>query len=104
MRLDTQEDHPEWEHIAVLAGSTRHEELVDPQLSLEGLIWRLFHEEAEVRIQRFGPLSRGCRCTAEYYQSVLMRFSDSDRAEMRGEDGLIGVDCAFCSKIFKIPA
>jgi molecular chaperone Hsp33 len=33
---------------------------------------------------------------------VLSRFSDEERAEMRGDDGLITVDCAFCSRIFKI--
>jgi molecular chaperone Hsp33 len=38
-----------------------------------------------------------------HFESVLTRFPEEDRAEMRGEDGLIPVDCAFCSKIFRIP-
>jgi molecular chaperone Hsp33 len=101
-RLHVRMDHPEWEHVAVLAGSTRQEELVDPALSLEALIWRLFHEEDEVRVERLAPLSRGCRCTAEHYASVLSRFPESERDEMRGPDGLISVDCAFCSRVFKI--
>ena len=101
-RLHVRMDHPEWEHVAVLAGSTRHDELVDPTLSLEALVWRLFHEEEEVRIEPLSPLTRGCRCTIERYSDVLSRFSADDRDEMRGEDGLISVDCAFCSKIFKI--
>lgn len=103
-RLHVRMDHPEWEHVAVLAGSTRQEELVDPELSLEALIWRLFHEEAEVRVEPLAPLTRGCRCTVEHYAQVLGRFPEEDRIEMRGEDGLISVDCAFCSKIFKITA
>jgi molecular chaperone Hsp33 len=103
-RLHVRMDHPEWEHIAVLAGSTRQEELVDPALSLEALVWRLFHEEPEVRVEPLAALSRGCRCTVEHYQQVLSRFSEEDRAEMRDEDGLIAVDCAFCSKIFRIAA
>jgi molecular chaperone Hsp33 len=102
-RLHVRMDHPEWEHIAALAGSTRQEELVDPALSLEALVWRLFHEEGEVRIEPLAPLSRGCRCTVEHYEEVLGRFPEADRAEMRGPDGLIAVDCAFCSRIFKIP-
>jgi molecular chaperone Hsp33 len=101
-RLHVRMDHPQWEHVSVLAGSTRQEELVDPALSLEALVWRLFHDEHEVRVERRAPLSRGCRCTAEHYASVLSRFSDEERAEMRGDDGLITVDCAFCSRIFKI--
>lgn len=102
VRLHVRMDHPEWEHVAALAGSTRHEELVDPALSLEALVWRLFHDEREVRIQPGAPLSRGCRCTAEHYASVLGQFPEEERAEMRGDDGLIGVDCAFCSKTFGI--
>jgi molecular chaperone Hsp33 len=101
-RLHVRMDHPEWEHVAVMAGSTRHDELVDSGLSLEALIWRLFHEERAVRTERLATLSRGCRCTAEYYREVLSRFPEEDRTDMRGDDGLIPVDCAFCSKIFNI--
>jgi molecular chaperone Hsp33 len=101
-RLHVRLDHPEWEHVAALAGSTRREELVDPAVSLEALIWRLFHEEGEVRVDRRPPLARGCRCTAAYYEGVLSRFPEGERDEMRGDDGLISVDCAFCSKVFKI--
>ena len=101
-RLHVRLDHPEWEHVAVMAGSIRHEELVDPALSLETMIWRLFHEEQEVRVEALARLSRGCRCSYDHYRDVLSRFPDSERAAMRDDDGLILVDCAFCSKIFKI--
>ena len=101
-RLHVRLDHPEWEHVAVLAGSIRHEELVDPELSLEAMVWRLFHEEQEVRVEQLAHLTRGCRCTQEHYQGVLSRFPASELAEMRGDDGLISVDCAFCSKVFAI--
>lgn len=103
-RLHAQMDHPDWEHVAVMAGSIRHDELVDPALTLEEVVWRLFHEEGEVRVIPGPRLTRGCRCTAEYYASVLRKFSEDDRAEMREADGLIAVDCAFCSKIFKVDA
>jgi molecular chaperone Hsp33 len=33
---------------------------------------------------------------------VLSRFPEAERDEMRGEDGMISVDCAFCSRVFKI--
>lgn len=103
-RLHVKLDHPEWEHVAILAGSTRPEELVDPDLSLEALVWRLFHDEREVRVQAGGMLRRGCRCSIEHYRAVLAKFPDEDRAEMRGPEGLIEVDCAFCSKLFRIDA
>lgn len=101
-RLHARLDHPEWEHLAVMGGSVLDEELVDPALSLEGLVWRLFHEEREVRIAQGPQLVRGCRCTEEHYRSVLSRFPADERAEMKDEAGLIVVDCAFCSKAFSI--
>ena len=103
-RLHVRLDHPEWEHVAALAGSTRHDELVDPDLSLEALVWRLFHEEDEVRVERGGPLRRGCRCSVEHYQSVIAQFPETERAEMRNEAGLVVVDCAFCSRLFELSA
>lgn len=101
-RLHTRLDHPEWEHIQIIGGSIRHEEMVDRDLSLEALVWRLFHEEPEIRIQSGASVSRGCRCSVEHYQAVLAKFPEADRAEMRDEAGIIAVDCAFCSRIFPI--
>jgi len=101
-RLHTRLDHPDWPHVAVLAGSAKSEELTDPALPLDELIWRLFHEETEVRLLEPVALSRGCRCDPAYVRSVIERFPIEDRAEMQGEDGLIRVDCAFCATSFPI--
>ena len=101
-RLHARMDHPDWEHVAIMAGSVRHDELVDGVLPLEDIVWRLFHEESEVRVEQRAPLSRGCRCTAEHYRAVLSRFPEAEQADMRDADGTIAVDCAFCSRIFRI--
>ncbi len=91
-----------WGHVATIAETIRDEELTDPGLSLEALVWRLYHDEQEVRVVRGDMLSRGCRCSADYLASVIARFPPEDRAEMAGDDGLIAVDCAFCSRVFTI--
>ena len=101
-RLHVRLDHPEWEHVAVLGASIRHDELVDPRLGLESIVWRLFHEEREVRVDPGQVLTRGCRCTIEHYRSVIARFPPDEIAAMRNDDGVIVVDCAFCSKDFAI--
>ncbi len=101
-RLHVRLDHPEWEHMAVMGGSVRREELLDSALSLEALVWRLFHEEREVRVDRGPMLVRGCRCTSEYYRQVLARFGADERREMENEAGAIVIDCAFCSRQFDI--
>ena len=101
-RLHLRGDQPEWEHVAILAHSVRPGELVDADLSLEALVWRLFHEEDEVRVQAAVPLSRGCRCSTIHFEEVLARFPKEDRRDMRDENGIILVDCAFCSREFAI--
>src|SRR5690606_18343878 len=92
-RLHTRLDHPEWPHVAVLAGSVKAEELTDPGLPLEDLTWRLFHEEEEVIILPPVALARGCRCDPDYVRSVIARFPPEEQAAMVGDDGLIRVDC-----------
>lgn len=103
-RLHTRFDHPEWEHVSALAGTISGEELLDPALTLDAIVWRLFHEEDEVRVFAGPPLARGCRCSVAHYASVIARFPEEDRVEMRNEAGEIVVDCAFCSREFVINA
>ena len=102
-RLDVVELHPDWQHIATLAATTRPEELTDPALAAETLLWRLFHEE-EIRITYGATPSRGCRCNLAHIQGVLESFPLAERLDMRGPDGKISVDCKFCAKVFAIEA
>jgi molecular chaperone Hsp33 len=101
-RLHTRLDHPDWPHVAILGGSVKADELTDPELPLDDLIWRLFHDEEEVRTLPAIALSRGCRCDPAYVRSVIAKFPEDERAEMVGDDGMITVDCAFCSSSFAI--
>lgn len=101
-RLHVRLDHPEWEHMAIMGGGVRTDELADGQLGLETLVWRLFHEEREVRVEQGAEIVRGCRCSIEHYRSVLSRFGAAEQAEMKNDDGLVVVDCAFCSREFAI--
>jgi len=71
-------------------------------LALDDLIWRLFHEEEEVRTLAAIALRRGCRCDPDYVRSVIARFPADEREAMIGDDGMITVDCAFCSSSFAI--
>jgi len=101
-RLHTRLDHPDWPHVAILGGSVKTDELTDPALPLDDLVWRLFHQEDEVRTLGAIALTRGCRCDPDYVRSVIARFPPDERAAMIGDDGVIRVDCAFCSSSFAI--
>ena len=101
-RLHTRLDHPDWDHVAAMAGSARPEELFEPTLPLNDLVWRLFHDEPQVRVLPPVPLGRGCRCDPDYVRSVIARFPAEERAEMADEEGIIRVDCEFCATSFPI--
>ncbi len=102
-RLHTQLDHPEWHHVEALGGTLGADELADPAIPLEDLVWRLFHEEPEVRVLPAVALSRGCRCDPDYIRSVIARFPPEERAAMADDAGMITVDCAFCARKFPLP-
>ncbi|BAV64641.1 Hsp33 family molecular chaperone HslO [Sphingobium cloacae] len=101
-RLHVRHDHPEWEHVQALAVTLKDAELTDDALPLTDLIWRLFHEEQEVRVTEPSLLTKGCRCDLDHIRDVIGRFSEAERAEMADEQGVIGVDCAFCSRLFPL--
>lgn len=101
-RLHVRLDHPEWEHVSVMAGTTGPDELNDPALPLEEIVWRLFHEEDEVLIENGSPLQKGCRCDLAHIRDVIAKFPAEDRAEMADEAGEIIVDCEFCSRRFPL--
>ncbi|HLZ77873.1 MAG TPA: Hsp33 family molecular chaperone HslO [Sphingomonas sp.] len=101
-RLHARLDHPEWHHVEALAQTVSPAELTDPALPLDQLLWRLFHEEDEVRTLSLGAIRRGCRCSAEHIQSVIARFPPEERASMADEQGLVHVDCEFCAKSFPV--
>jgi molecular chaperone Hsp33 len=101
-RLHTRLDHPEWEHVRILAETIKGHELSNQGLALEELLWRLFHEEEEIRVLSTIALAKGCRCNFEHIRGVIGRFPEADRQEMVDDDGFISVDCEFCSRVFPI--
>ncbi|AOF99322.1 MULTISPECIES: Hsp33 family molecular chaperone HslO [Blastomonas] len=101
-RLHVRLDHPEWEHVSILSSTLTHSELLDPAVDGRDLLWRLFHEEDEVRAEDGVALVKGCRCNLDHIRDVIGRFPPEEQAEMVGDTGTIVVDCAFCSRAFHI--
>lgn len=101
-RLHVRLDHPDWEHVRMLSETIRSDELADPALPLEEIVWRLFHDEQEVRIEAGHDMTKGCRCDPDHIRDVIARFPATERAEMADEQGDIVVNCEFCSKRFPI--
>lgn len=70
-------------------------ELLDPDLSTERLLFRLFHEHG-VRVFRAVDVEAKCSCSRERVEGILKSFPPEERAEMI-EDGRIAVTCEFCN-------
>ncbi len=74
-------------------------ELIDPDLSGERLLYRLFHERG-VRVFHPLPLRAQCSCSRDAVASMLASFAAGDRADMV-KDGKVVVTCEFCSSVYQ---
>jgi len=90
-----------WERAQALFATTGEDELIDPMLPGETLLWRLFNEDG-VRLFEAKPLRAFCRCSKERVATVLGSFSDAERAEMVEPDGKIHVTCEYCSRTYEL--
>ncbi|MCF6343730.1 MAG: Hsp33 family molecular chaperone [Devosiaceae bacterium] len=85
-----------WQEAKAHLSTLGDEELLDPQLSPERLLFRLYHESG-VRIFNPTALRDNCSCSAERIEAMLAKsFSAKDRENML-KNGEIEVACEFCS-------
>jgi molecular chaperone Hsp33 len=95
-------DDDGWRRACILASSVEDHELLDPTLSPERLLYRLFHEE-EVRAFNAQPLAAQCNCSNERVESMLGQFSSADLEGM-ADGNLITVTCEFCNTRYQFDA
>jgi len=77
------------------------DELIDPTISADTLLFRLFHEDG-VRVFAPQPLAALCRCSQQRIVGVLTSFTAAERAEMVEPDGKIRVTCEYCSRVYDV--
>jgi molecular chaperone Hsp33 len=82
-----------------LAATVEDIELIDPQVSGERLLYRLFHEHG-VRVFRPVDVVAQCSCSRDSVSAMLKSFSQDDRDHMV-EDGVISVTCEFCNANYR---
>jgi molecular chaperone Hsp33 len=90
-----------WQRTQAFFETVGEDELVDPELSSQHLLYRLFHEDG-VRVFGSQPLRAFCRCSQERIENVLKSFAPTERADMIEEDGKIHVTCEYCSKAYAV--
>jgi molecular chaperone Hsp33 len=92
-------DDDAWVEGQSLIATVEDIELIDPDLSGERLLYRLFHERG-VRVFSSLPLRAQCSCSRDAVSSMLNSFAPQDRADMV-KDGKVVVSCEFCSSVYE---
>lgn len=77
-------------------------ELIDPDLPMETLLFRLFNEDG-VHVLDTSAVSAKCRCSRERLQATLDNFDAQAVADMADEDGNIRAKCEFCDVEYVFP-
>jgi molecular chaperone Hsp33 len=90
-----------WTEARSLVETVEDHELVDPAVSSERLLYRLFHERG-VRVFEAEALREACRCSQDRVMEMIRRFSADDRRHMVGDDGRIRITCEFCSRKYDL--
>jgi len=96
------EEDDAWVEAKALVDTVKDVELTDPEVSVEMLLFRLFHERG-VRLFEPQPLADKCRCSREKIEGVLAGFS-AEEIEHMTVDGRIVVTCEFCSSRYDFDA
>jgi molecular chaperone Hsp33 len=90
-----------WVEAKTLVETTEDHELVDPSVSSERLLYRLFHERG-VRVFEGRAVHEECRCSKPRIMAMMRSFSEDDRRHMVGDNGRIGITCEFCSRVYDL--
>jgi molecular chaperone Hsp33 len=90
-----------WVRTQALFETIGEDELIDPLLSSNELLFRLFHEDG-VRVFGAQPMRAFCRCSQERIEGVLRSFGAEERTDMVEDDGVIRVTCEYCSRVYAV--
>ena len=98
IELDEPPEDDAWVEARSIVETVEDVELLDPQVSAEQLLYRLFHARG-VRVFRVRDLRAKCSCSREGVDRMLRSFSQDERNDMV-ENGKITVTCEFCNATY----
>jgi molecular chaperone Hsp33 len=90
-----------WDRSRALFQTLADDELLDPTITPETLLFRLFHEDG-VRLEDARALVAQCRCSRARIAGVLTSFDPAERADMVEPDGKIRVTCEYCATVYEL--
>jgi molecular chaperone Hsp33 len=98
MELPVLPEDDAWVEGRSLVATVEDLELLDPDVSAEQLLYRLFHQRG-VRVFRSRDLHAQCSCSRQGVERMLRSFPQDDRDHMV-ENGKITVTCEFCNSTY----
>jgi molecular chaperone Hsp33 len=88
-----------WRRACTLLASCTSRELLDGDLPIDDLLYRLFHEDGVRVFAGHAPRAQ-CRCSRARVESVLKSLPQDELAEMQ-IDGKLEVTCEFCNNTYR---
>ncbi|MFT4003216.1 MAG: Hsp33 family molecular chaperone [Rhizobium sp.] len=88
-----------WAEARSLVETIDADELTDPQVGTERLLYRLFHERG-VRVYEPKAVYDRCSCSRDKLKGVLKGFT-AEEIEASQDNGEITVTCEFCSTTYR---
>jgi molecular chaperone Hsp33 len=85
-----------WHTACTLMSTCKREELLDPNLTSDALLFRLF-QELKVSVLPFRPVVDECRCSPERVDRIIDQLSHEEQLDL-SDEGIITVTCEFCKK------
>lgn len=97
---DAEAQEEGWRSAMALMASGSRRELLDPGLTPQQLLFRLFHQGG-VRVYRSKPISDSCRCSRHRVIGMLRGLPRAGLAELK-VDGALLVTCEFCNRRYRV--
>ncbi len=86
-----------WRRAAIFLDTLTDEEMLDPALPADRVLYRLFQEDG-VRMADPVPLVDQCSCDEQRLEAALAHLSAHERAELAEPDGFVHATCQFCAR------
>lgn len=91
-----------WLEASALMDTIGDDELTDPQINIERLLYRLFHEHG-VRVFEGTQVLDKCTCSREKVVSLVKTFKDDPDKPLKPDESFTTV-CEFCSTSYTVSA
>ncbi len=92
-------DDDDWRRFGALLNTVGADELLDPMLGGEDLLYRLFNEDG-VRVFAAQPIGFRCRCSSARVENILKSYTAEELADLTTPEGLIEAKCEFCGALY----